>query len=381
MNDTATYIMIGGFLGAGKSTSILALARRLSDRGLKVGLITNDQGHGLVDTLKVVNHGFAVEEIPGGCFCCRFNSLMEAADKLTRATRPDVFIAEPVGSCTDLIASVSYPLRRIYGDRFTVAPLSVVIDPLRAMAMLGLDGERRFSPKVAYIYLKQLEEAAQIVINKIDLVSPEQLQTLRQRLAETFPKARLLEVSARSGSGLDAWFELLEHEQQPGGPTMDVDYRIYAEGEALLGWLNATVTVRADELVEADHLLQLLADDLRGQLNGASAEIAHLKMTLEPNDGSGELAVVNLVGNSYRPEFSQTLSDPLDAGQLIVNLRAEGPPELLEASLRQALAHTTAAIAGLELELEHFESFKPGEPKPIYRFAHEHDTIATAEEP
>ncbi len=381
MNDTATYIMIGGFLGAGKSTSILALARRLSDRGLKVGLITNDQGHGLVDTLKVANHGFAVEEIPGGCFCCRFNSLMEAADKLTRATRPDVFIAEPVGSCTDLVASVSYPLRRIYGDRFTVAPLSVVVDPLRAFAMLGLEGDRRFSPKVAYIYMKQLEEAAQIVINKVDLISAEQREQLRACLAQSFPNARVLEVSARSGAGLDDWFALLEQEQQPGGPTMEVDYRIYAEGEALLGWLNATVAVRADRLVDGERLLHLLAEDLRAQLNQDNAEIAHLKMTLEPSDGSGELAVINLVGNSYRPEFSQSLSDPLDAGQLIVNLRAEGTPELLETCLRQALAHATAILAGLELELEHFESFKPGEPKPIYRFAHDNDTIATAEEP
>src|SRR5687767_15210143 len=129
MSDKARYYMIGGFLGAGKTTAVAALAQHLTKAGLRVGLITNDQGSELVDTSVLRARGFATEEIPGGCFCCRFNSLVDAADKLTSTSRPEVFIAEPVGSCTDLVATVTYPLRRIYGDRFTIAPLSVLLDP------------------------------------------------------------------------------------------------------------------------------------------------------------------------------------------------------------------------------------------------------------
>src|SRR5688572_12487070 len=122
------YIMIGGFLGAGKTTAVAAFAKHLSAQGLRVGLITNDQGSRLVDTAMLRSRGFATEEIAGGCFCCRFSSLTDAAKKLTAETRPDVFIAEPVGSCTDLVATVTYPLRRIYGDNFLISPLSVLID-------------------------------------------------------------------------------------------------------------------------------------------------------------------------------------------------------------------------------------------------------------
>ena len=121
----ARYIMIGGFLGAGKTTAVLALARHLRANGKRAGLITNDQSFGLVDTAMLNSNGFDVEEIGGGCFCCRFNSLVEASENLSRESRPDAFVAEPVGSCTDLRAAVSYPLRRIYGDDFEVAPLSV----------------------------------------------------------------------------------------------------------------------------------------------------------------------------------------------------------------------------------------------------------------
>src|SRR5438034_11244562 len=112
----ARYIMIGGFLGAGKTTAVAQLAQRLSQQGQQVGLITHDQGSELVDTAMLRSRGFATEEIPGGCFCCRFNSLVDAANNLTEATRPDVCIAEAVGSCTDLVGTVPAPLRRTLGN-------------------------------------------------------------------------------------------------------------------------------------------------------------------------------------------------------------------------------------------------------------------------
>ncbi|NCQ32706.1 MAG: cobalamin biosynthesis protein P47K, partial [Armatimonadetes bacterium] len=42
--------MIGGFLGAGKTTALIETAKRLAERGKRVGLITNDQAEDLVDT-------------------------------------------------------------------------------------------------------------------------------------------------------------------------------------------------------------------------------------------------------------------------------------------------------------------------------------------
>ena len=150
----ARYIMIGGFLGAGKTTAVGKLAARLTGQGLRVGLITNDQGRNLVDTAMLRSQGFATEEIPGGCFCCRFNSLVEAAQQLTERSRPEVFIAEPVGSCTDLVATVTYPLRRLYGEDFTVAPVSVLVDPIRALRVFGRGARRQLLGEGA-LYLQQ----------------------------------------------------------------------------------------------------------------------------------------------------------------------------------------------------------------------------------
>lgn len=363
----ARYVMIGGFLGAGKTTAVCKLARHLTGQGLRVGLITNDQGSQLVDTAMLTSNGFPVEEIAGGCFCCRFNSLVDAARKLSASSRPDVFIAEPVGSCTDLVATVSYPLRRIYGGDFAIAPLSVLVDPIRAQRVLGLVEGGKFSEKVTYIYRKQLEEADIIVINKRELLSSPALEELRGALAQAFPGREILDVSARTGAGLEPWFDRMAAGQQESRSTMPVDYQIYAEGEALLGWLNATVSLDAKLPFDGNAALQRFASAMQQQLEEQGAQIAHLKMTLDPREGIGDLAVINLVRNDYVPELSQELQDPLQAGQLIVNLRAEIAPEALKSSVESALASSFPAAAGVGAVLEHLEFFQPGKPEPTHR--------------
>ncbi len=369
MNDPARYYMIGGFLGAGKTTAVAALARHLTAQGRRVGLITNDQGSALADTVLLRARGFPTEEIPGGCFCCRFNSLIEAARKLTAAARPDAFVAEPVGSCTDLMATVTYPLRRLYGDRFRLAPLSVLVDPGRAEQMLGLRPGRAFSDKVRYIWRKQAEEADLLVIAKTDLLDERRLERLRVRLGEEFPQRPILAVSVRTGAGLEAWFDRLEHDAAGTGPAIEVDYDTYAEGEARLGWLNATVRVTAPAGVDADGLLETLARHMQKEL--AAAEIAHLKMTLSPDESlNGEIAALSLVRSDFVPELTLRLGTPVRGGELIVNCRAEADPATLRVVLEAALTALPAAFPGLTARLLHAEQFRPGRPQPTHRPAH-----------
>ena len=367
MNKTR-YIMVGGFLGAGKTTAILKIAQRLRDQGLRVGLITNDQSYGLVDTTMLSSHGFAVEEITGGCFCCRFNSLVDAAERLSAQTTPDVFIAEPVGSCTDLKATVDYPLRRIYGDQYAIAPLSVLVDPIRASRVLGLEAGKSFSEKVIYIYGKQLEEAEIIVINKADLLNSEQLDTLRNALTTRFPKAHVKVISARSGAGIEEWIGRIVDGVAKTTGAMDVDYEEYADGEALLGWLNATLDLESSLPFDGNELLLKLASQIQSRLKEVSAEVAHLKMTLAPLDEGNDLAVANLVRGDGAAELSHRLQEPLESGRLIINLRAEADPELLRSTVLAAIDSIGAAV-GLTPRVEHLEHFRPGKPTPTHRLA------------
>lgn len=358
----ARYVMVGGFLGAGKTTTLLRAAERLKARGLRVGLITNDQSGGLVDTALARAQDVAVAEIAGGCFCCRFNSLVDAAAALGRDAQPDVFLAEPVGSCTDLQATVNEPLRQIYGDRYQIAPLSVLVDPARALRVLGVETGQSFSPKVLYVYRKQLEEAELLVINKVDVVDRRRVTALRAALELQYPSARVLELSGRTGEGIDAWLAQVA-DDEGAGRALEIDYDEYADGEALLGWLNCTARVSGS--ADGDELLLDLARTVRKAIAGDRAEIAHLKMTLTPDGGHG-IAAVNVTRTDAEPELAFALDSGVETGELTLNLRAEADPARLEAVVRSAVA-AVAERRAASIVVEHLERFRPGRPVPTHR--------------
>lgn len=361
----AHYVMVGGFLGAGKTTALLRAGTHLARAGQRVGLIMNDQSDGLVDTALVRSREFPVEEIAGGCFCCRFNSLVDAAARLDRDARPHVFLAEPVGSCTDLSATVAIPLRQMYGDRYAVAPLSVLVDPDRALRVLGVESGRSFSPKVHYVYRKQLEEADVLVITKIDSVAPARVDALRARLETSFTAARIVAISARTGEGVGQWIDSLL-DARGSGRVLDIDYDTYADGEALLGWLNCTVALQGPA-VDGDELLRGIARRVHADLAADRLEIAHLKLTLVPVDGRG-ISVVNAVRTDAPPETAFALDAHLDSGEITINVRAEAPPERLESAVRRAL-HDEGRASGTALTIRHLERFRPGRPTPTHRMA------------
>lgn len=362
------FIFLGGFLGAGKTTAVAQLARYVADQGLRPALITNDQGAGLVDTAVLAAQGFATAEVAGGCFCCRFDALIGAAEVLARGEPPDVFIAEAVGSCTDLVATVTRPLERLHGGRFTVAPLSVLVDPVPARRVLGLEAvEAEFSTDVRYIYEKQLEEAGAIAVNKIDRLAPEALDALLGVLARRFPRARRFGVSARDGANLAPWFHELLHGRAEPQPAIELDYERYAAGEARLGWLNASARLAAAETFDGDAALLRLAAEIQTRLAAGGGAIAHLKLTLQPDDGG--LAAANVVRNDLAPESLRRLGRRVACGRLLLNLRAEAAPAALGEAVREAFAWIARTTPGLKLELAPLECFRPGKPNPTHRDA------------
>jgi G3E family GTPase len=243
--------------------------------------------------------------------------------------------------------------------------LTAVVDPRRALRIFGLEAGKNFSSKVAYIYKKQLEEAPIILMNKCDTIDDAQRDALKQTLQQEYPQAEIIVASARDGNGLDTWFDRVQNSDMPLDKTMNIDYATYGEGEAQLGWLNAAITVKASQWIDGNQLLKNLADQMQAALNINNSEIAHLKMTLAPEDETGGLAIINLVGNDFDAEASQTLMDDVERGEIIVNIRAEAAPESLEEVVRNAVMACSDATT--QLTLDHLERFSPGQPDPVYR--------------
>jgi Ni2+-binding GTPase involved in maturation of urease and hydrogenase len=359
------FLMIGGFLGAGKTTTLARLARHYISQGLRVGLVTNDQAQDLVDTNSLRAQGFPVQEVPGACFCCKFDELIGKVQCLQDSERPDVILTEPVGSCTDLVATVVQPVKDLYGDRFQVAPYAVIFKPSHGLKILRDEAGAGFSPKAAYIFRKQLEEADAILLNRIDELKPAEIDELAALVAEQYPGVPVLRVSAKTGQGFAEVTELLAQDGAFGRKILDIDYDVYAEGEAEMGWLNSSVHVAAAAPFALDELLLDIVRRLQGPLQQLGAEVAHLKVI-----GLWEVlfGVANLVASGTQPELSLPSRSQVREADVIVNARVALDPAVLEREVKQAVAAACQARQA-QAEFRQTQSLRPGRPTPTHRYA------------
>jgi len=356
-------ILVGGFLGAGKTTLLANAAARLAREGRRVGLITNDQATNLVDTGILERQGSGVQEVSGGCFCCRFGDLVSALKQLMKGVSPDVIIGEPVGSCTDISATVLQPLKEIYGELFRLAPFSVLVDPSRLRESLGRGARSRLPGSVLYIFRKQLEEADLILLNKADLLSSVEVRELEGLLAEQFPRTPVLTVSALEGDGVEAWLRRVLQDQPAGQRIAEVDYDTYAEGEAELGWLNASVELRADGGADWRAFCLDLVRAMQSEFQAASAEVAHLKLLLT---AGGSRLVANLTSNDGSPFAEGIIEGAPQRAALLVNARVHLGPD----ALRTVVERRLRATAGDRVRetITSIQSFAPARPQPTHRF-------------
>ena len=362
---TIRFIMVGGFLGAGKTTTLARLARHYMARGQKIGLVTNDQAQDLVDTHLLRQQGFPVEEVAGACFCCKFNELIDKVEILKNSQQPDVVLAEPVGSCTDLVATVVQPIKDLYGARFSVAPYPVLFKPSHGLKILKGEAGVGFSPKAAYIFRKQLEEADAVLINRIDELSAADADELAGLVAGQYPGTPVLRVSAKTGQGFDAVTQLLDQQGAFGRKILDIDYDVYAEGEAELGWLNSSVHVKSAQSFALDELLLDVVRGLQSSLAAEGAEVAHLKAI---GMWEGFFGVANLVNSGGDAVLSLPSRCQAQEVDLIVNARVAMDPGELQRHMQQvvqsACRRRSATISDAKTQ-----SFRPGRPMPTHRYA------------
>jgi G3E family GTPase len=360
------FVMVGGFLGAGKTTTLARLARTYHARGQRVGVVTNDQAHDLVDTNTFRAQGFATQEVPGACFCCRFDELVSRVGALETAERPDVILAEPVGSCTDLVATVIQPLKDLYGGKFEVAPYVVLFKPSHGTRILRNQPAGGFSPKAAYIFKKQLEEADAVVINRSDELTATQQDELTGLVGEQFPGMLVLRVSARTGQGFEALTEFLDQRGAFGRKVLDIDYDTYAEGEAELGWLNANVRLAAEQPFDLDALLTGILRELAVVCRNLGGEVAHLKLI--GMDDAGAFGVGNVISSDTEPTLSLASNLKPREADLIVNARVAIDPAVLEAEVRRVVAAECGKL-GVTAEFRASQSLRPGRPVPTHRYS------------
>jgi G3E family GTPase len=357
-------IFAGGFLGSGKTTALAWLARHAIERGMKVGIITNDQSENLADTVIVremlTELDVPVEEVVKGCFCCKFDELINHMEKILTHD-PDIMLGEPVGSCTDFVAAVANPIKIHYREAFTFAPFSTMVDPDRVRELLLKETESNFPEDVSYLFQKQLEEADIIVLNKIDLLDEKEKDRLLSELKEKLGEKDLMAISAKNGDGMQALLEILLS-GRPGAKTVlrQIDYDRYATAEAVLGWLNAAVKIKSSEPFDSGDFLYKLASTLQEACAHKNAEIGHLKFVMTRAGKSMWGNVTHLAGE---PSISSEQLGNLSKATLLVNARVRIDPAELEAIVRDSLKNISQQTA-VSCEIDDLQCFSPAYPQP-----------------
>ena len=211
-----------------------------------------------MDSAYVAAQGVSTGEVTGGCFCCRFSHLIDSLEQL-RAIAPDVIFIEPVGSCTDLSATILQPLKGEFGRQYRLAALTVVVDPARANDLAE-------SPH-PLSFLQQVAEADLVFVNKAE------------KGTASFRAMNGGEMgSVSSGQGVAAWLdEDLGGALPVGSKLLEIDYAQYARAEAALGWLNWSATLRLSPALSPAALVGPWLDRLQSALTNAGARISHLK--------------------------------------------------------------------------------------------------------
>jgi G3E family GTPase len=355
--------LVGGFLGSGKTTAIIGAVKVLMAQGKTAGVITNDQGKYLVDTAFFRLSDIPTVEVTGGCFCCNYDDLDDRLDQLEGAVKPDVIFAESVGSCADIVATVVRPLLSLRQRETSLTTFSVFADSrLLRMRLLGQD--LPFNEDVVYIFDKQIEEAGLLVVNKTDLLLPDQVQELTGLTRSRFPDKHFLFQDSLQPDQVQHWVETFNSTPYDfRNRPLEMNYARYGSGEARLAWLDEKLVLKVLPAQAGALLVNLIREILTG-IQDRHAPVGHLKFFIQAGEKEVKVSFPTLTEENWEGPLGGF--DGSGEIQLLINGRVEieaaNLKDLIQAALAKAANSFQAEISQVQIDY-----FHPGFPHPTHR--------------
>ncbi|MDD4249696.1 MAG: GTP-binding protein, partial [Methanosarcina sp.] len=181
-------IVVGGFLGSGKTTTIINMGKYLAEKGKKVAIIVNEIGEIGIDGDVIKRFGFDTKEITGGCICCSLKvGLRTTITLLAIEYKPDILLIEPTGIAFPHIIRNEVELMNL-GEEVKIAPLVTLIDGSRFKYLMK---------EVKEFAMRQIIDAEILGINKVDLIEPIRIPILEASVQQLNPKARVVLLSGK----------------------------------------------------------------------------------------------------------------------------------------------------------------------------------------
>ncbi len=202
--------LLTGYLGAGKTTLINYVLG--NQQGYKVAVIVNDIGEVNIDA-KLISAGGVVTQkddslvpLQNGCICCTLKEdLMKQLGQLAESGKYDYILIEASGICepVPIVQTIQYLADAMSGSRINFGVrLDNIISVVDANRLVDEFGEGRELLKddiedddIENLIIQQIEFCTKIVINKIDLVTKDQLKEVEAVIRALQPDAELIEAT------------------------------------------------------------------------------------------------------------------------------------------------------------------------------------------
>lgn len=315
------FLVVSGFLGAGKTTVMIALWKHLRQRGIKSAIIANDLGaKDLVDLKFSRASGCDATELTGECICYQTENLVDRLRRLYNTEQNELVMSDIPGCGVGALDHVYHKLTRDYPGEFPLSPFLVVADPERLQTLLPERRDIHLPREIERLFYYQLMEADVIALNKIDTISPEQRVRLQTFLEGLCPNAAVVSVSARTGENIGRLAELIL-QGQADGKVVEIPWSELNAAEEALCWYNRQFYARVCcKDFDGNAFLRDLAETVCRYLAEGGDNVPHLKLYGEDSDGN--IAKLSSVGVEYPIEFDRELPNRLEDLPVIINARA-----------------------------------------------------------
>lgn len=319
------FAVFSGFLGSGKTSTMIALTKYYTATYGKAAMISNDLGgNGLADHRLARLQGCNASEITDECICFCHDVLQKQLESFY-ADGVELVVSDIPGFGVGALEHVYHGLEHDYPAAFEFAPFTVLTEP-QSVQLLS-SGDRG---DMASILQAQLLEADLIVLNKCDLLSEDEKKRALHVLKDRFPHADVIGISAQTGDGLEELSQkLTEGKASMHHPDIDYEDEDLQHAMGLLSeyYLQYHVQVCCDDF-DGNAYLEELAEEIRNRIRGGGHDIPHLKLlawNLERDYGK-----VDLLGVDREAEVSRRFSQPCVDLAVTLNTTAACPPEELD---------------------------------------------------
>lgn len=357
------FMVVSGFLGAGKTTSMLALTRYINSSGKKASIIANDLGMNQVDANFSMMTNLSVTEMSDVCICYQMDNVVDRLHRLQRTENPDLIMSDIPGCGVGALDHVYHELANNHKEDFTLAPFSVIVDPKRLKMLMNPESDTSLPRELFYLMEIQLEEADLVLLNKMDLLTEPETEEMLAYLRKVCPDAEVFPISAKNGTNIDKWAALALNEKAKlkDVPFDGLDQDKFMTAEGLLAWYNRRLIADSTDGNKKDMnvFVSDLVEEIKGRLIKAGCNIPHLKIFA--NSGE-DYTKVSLIGVECESEYAKMMKDPSESVRVIINARAVAKSKQLDHLMNEALV-AAAEKSALTPNVFFTECFSVLDPK------------------